>query len=314
MRFVILVPRFLGKGGGALQVPARFEYEVATSVEEAVGLLRRHGPEARLVAGGHSLIPMMKLRLAAPEVLVDIHELDDELRYVREADGVLRIGALARHRDLLESPIVRERYTLLADAEKFIADPLVRNMGTVGGSFAHADPSEDLPAAFIALGAEVVVRGPQGERTIALEELQVGPFETVIEPDEILTETRVPRAPHGSSYFKVERRAGDYASAALGVALWMSEDEIEDARIGMCGVGSTTLRAREAEDVLKGQSPVEELYRRAGERAAEECDPPDDARGTPEYKRDLVRVLIVRAMEQAVSRAQGTGGRTADGR
>jgi aerobic carbon-monoxide dehydrogenase medium subunit len=304
----------LGKGGGALQVPARFEYEVATSVEEAVGLLRRHGPEARLVAGGHSLIPMMKLRLAAPEVLVDIHELDDELRYVREADGALRIGALARHRDLLESPIVRERYTLLADAEKFIADPLVRNMGTVGGSFAHADPSEDLPAAFIALGAEVVVRGPQGERTIALEELQVGPFETVIEPDEILTETRVPRAPHGSSYFKVERRAGDYASAALGVALWMSEDEIEDARIGMCGVGSTTLRAREAEDVLKGHRPDIELYKRAGERAAEECDPPDDARGTPEYKRDLVRVLVVRAMEQAVSRAQGTGGRTADGR
>jgi aerobic carbon-monoxide dehydrogenase medium subunit len=314
MRFVILVARFLGKGGGALQVPARFEYEVATSVEEAVGLLRRHGPEARLVAGGHSLIPMMKLRLAAPEVLVDIHELDDELRYVREADGVLRIGALARHRDLLESPIVRERYTLLADAEKFIADPLVRNMGTVGGSFAHADPSEDLPAAFIALGAEVVVRGPQGERTIALEELQVGPFETVIEPDEILTETRVPRAPHGSSYFKVERRAGDYASAALGVALWMSEDEIEDARIGMCGVGSTTLRAREAEDVLKGHRPDIELYKRAGERAAEECDPPDDARGTPEYKRDLVRVLVVRAMEQAVSRAQGAGGRTADGR
>ena len=304
----------MGKGGGALQVPARFEYEVATSVEEAVDLLRRYGPEARLVAGGHSLIPMMKLRLAAPEVLVDIHELDDELRYVRETDGVLRIGALARHRDLLEFPIVRERYTLLADAEKFIADPLVRNMGTVGGSFAHADPSEDLPAAFVALGAEVVVRGPQGERTIALEELQVGPFETVIEPDEILTETRVPRAPHGSSYFKVERRAGDYASAALGVALWMSEEEIEDARIGMCGVGSTTLRAREAEEVLKGHRPDEELYRRAGERAAEECDPPDDARGTPEYKRDLVRVLVVRAMEQAVSRAQGARDRTADGR
>ena len=304
----------MGKGGGALQVPVRFEYEVATSVEEAVGLLRRHGPEARLVAGGHSLIPMMKLRLAAPEVLIDIHELDDELRYVREADGVLRIGALARHRDLLESPIVRERYTLLADAEKFIADPLVRNMGTVGGSFAHADPSEDLPAAFIALGAEVVVRGPQGERTIALEELQVGPFETVIEPDEILTETRVPRAPHGSSYFKVERRAGDYASAALGVALWMSGEEIQDARIGMCGVGSTTLRAREAEDVLKGQSPDEELYRRAGEQAAEECDPPDDARGTPEYKRDLVRVLVARSMEQAVNRARGAEDRTADGR
>ncbi len=297
-----------------MQVPAQFDYEVATSVEEAIEFLQRHGPEARLLAGGHSLIPMMKLRLAFPEVLIDIHELDGELRFVREDDGTLVVGALARHKDLLESPVVRERYTLLADAEKFIADPLVRNMGTVGGSFAHADPSEDLPAAFVALGAEVVVRGPNGEKTIAIEDLAVGPFETAIEPDEILTEARVPRAPHGSSYFKVERRAGDYASAALGVALWMNEEEIEDARIGMCGVGSTTLRAREAEEVLRGQKPDEELYKRAAERAAQECDPPDDARGTPEYKRDLVRVLVVRAMEQAVSRARGTEDRTADGR
>jgi carbon-monoxide dehydrogenase medium subunit len=297
-----------------LQVPAQFDYEVAASVEEAIELLQRHGPEARLLAGGHSLIPMMKLRLAFPEVLIDIHELDGELRYVREEDGTLEVGALARHKDLLETPVVRERYTLLADAERFIADPLVRNMGTVGGSFAHADPSEDLPAAFVALGAEVVARGPNGERTIAVEDLAVGPFETALEPDEILIEARVPKAPHGSSYFKVERRAGDYASAALGVALWMNEEEVEDVRIGMCGVGSTTLRATGAEEVLKGHSPHEGLYRRAGEAAAEECDPPDDARGTPEYKRDLVRVLIVRAMEQAVRRARGDEDRTADGR
>jgi aerobic carbon-monoxide dehydrogenase medium subunit len=285
-----------------MQVPAQFEYEVAGSVDEAIGLLQRYGPESRLLAGGHSLIPMMKLRLAFPEVLIDIHELDGDLRYVREEDGALRVGALARHRDLLESPVVQERYTLLADAEKFIADPLVRNMGTVGGSFAHADPSEDLPAAFIALGSEVLARGPRGERTIAVEDLAVGPFETALEPDEILIEARVPSAPQGSSYFKVERRAGDYASAALGVALWMSGDEIEEARIGMCSVGSTTLRARGAEEALEGQRPDGELYRRAAERAAEECDPPDDARGTPEYKRDLVRVLLVRALEQAVDR------------
>jgi carbon-monoxide dehydrogenase medium subunit len=285
-----------------MQVPAQFEYEVAGSVDGAISLLQRHGPEARLLAGGHSLIPMMKLRLAFPEVLIDIHELDGELRYVREEDGELRVGALARHKDLLESPVVRGRYTLLTDAEKFIADPLVRNMGTVGGSFAHADPSEDLPAAFIALGAEVVVRGPNGERTIAVEDLALGPFETAIEPDEILTEARVPRSPHGSSYLKVERRAGDYASAALGVALWMDGEGIEDVRIGMCSVGSTPLRARGAEEVLKGQEPDEELYRRAAERAAEECDPPDDSRGTPEYKRDLVRVLLVRALGQAVDR------------
>jgi aerobic carbon-monoxide dehydrogenase medium subunit len=297
-----------------MQVPAAFDYEVASSVDEAISLLQRHGPEARLLAGGHSLIPMMKLRLAFPEVLIDIHELDGELRYVREDDGVLRVGALARHRDLLESRVVKERYTLLADAEKFIADPLVRNMGTLGGSFAHADPSEDLPAAFVALGADIVARGPQGERTIAVEDLPVGPFETVLEPDEILTEARVPRAPQGSSYFKVERRAGDYAAAAVGVALWMSGERLEDVRIGMCGVGPTTLRARGAEEVLEGQRPDAELYGRAGERAAEECDPTHDARGTPEYKRDLVRVLVGRAMEQAVGRARGAEDRTADGR
>jgi aerobic carbon-monoxide dehydrogenase medium subunit len=297
-----------------MQVPAEFKYEVAGSVDEAISLLQRHGPESRLLAGGHSLIPMMKLRLAFPEVLIDIHKLDGELRYVREDGGELRVGALARHRDLLESPVVRERYTLLADAEKFIADPLVRNMGTVGGSFAHADPAEDLPAAFVALGADVEVRGPQGERTIAVEDLSEGPFETVIEPDEILTEARVPSAPQGSSYFKVERRAGDYASAAVGVAVWMSGEEIEDVRIGMCAVGDRTLRARGAEAVLKGQKPDAELYKRAGERAAEECDPLDDARGTPEYKRDLVRVLVRRAMEQAASRARGEEDRTAQGR
>src|ERR687889_931052 len=207
-----------------MQVPAQFEYEVAGSVDEAIGLLQRYGPESRLLAGGHSLIPMMKLRLAFPEVLIDIHELDGELRYVREDGRVLRVGALARHRDLLESPVVRERYTLLADAEKFIADPLVRNMGTVGGSFAHADPSEDLPAAFVALGAEVVVRGPGGERTIAVEDLAVGPFETTLEPDEILTEARVPRAPQGSSYFKVERRGGEHAPGAPGGAPWVRGD------------------------------------------------------------------------------------------
>ncbi len=297
-----------------MQVPAQFEYEVAGSVDEAISLLRRHGPESRLLAGGHSLIPMMKLRLAFPEVLIDIHKLDGELRYVREEDGVLKVGALARHRDLLESPLIQERYTLLADAERFIADPLVRNMGTVGGSLAHADPSEDLPAAFVALGAEVVVRGSDGERAVAVEDLSVGPFETVLEPDEILIETRIPRAPQGSSYFKVERRAGDYASAAVGVALWMEGEDIEEARVGMCGVGSTTLRARGAEEVLNGERPDVELYKRAGEQAAQECDPPDDARGTPEYKRDLVRVLLVRAMEQAVGRARGTEDRTAQGR
>jgi carbon-monoxide dehydrogenase medium subunit len=275
-----------------MQVPAQFEYEVAGSVDEAISLLQLYGPESRLLAGGHSLIRMMKLRLAFPEVLIDIPELDGELRYVREEDGELGVGALARYRDLLESPVVQTLHAARRHRE-IHRRPLVRNMGTVGGSFAHADPSEDLPAAFIALGAEVVVHGPNGERTIAIEDLALGPFETAIESDEILTESRVPRAPHESTYLKVERRAGDYASAALGVALWMDRGEIEGVRIGMYSVGSTTLRARGAEEVLEEQRPDEELYRRAAERAVEECDPPEDSWGTLEYKRDLVRVHAV---------------------
>lgn len=286
-----------------MQVPARFDYEVATSVDEAVSLLRRHGLEARLVAGGHSLIPMMKLRLATPEVLVDIHELDGELRYIREDDGVLKIGALARHADVLESEAVRERYALLADAEAMIADPLVRNMGTLGGALAHGDPAEDLPAAFIALGSELVVRGPDGERTIAVDDMYLGPFETALEPDEMVTEVRVPRATGGSAYFKVKRRTGDYASAAIGVALDLDDGMIEDVRVGMCGVGNRALRAHGAEEVLRGQRPDAELYRRAGERASEESSPTEDGRGTVEYKRDLVKVLLVRALEKAVERA-----------
>jgi carbon-monoxide dehydrogenase medium subunit len=297
-----------------LQVPARFEYEVAGSVDEAIELLQRHGPEAYLMAGGHSLLPMMKLRLASPEVVIAIHKLDGELRYIGDDGGVLRIGALARHRDVGESALIRDRYTLLADAEKFIADPLVRNMGTVGGALAHADPAEDLPAAFTALGCEVVVRGPGGERTIDVDDLYLGPFETSIEPDEIMTEVRVPRAPDGSSYFKMERRAGDYASASVGVALTMSDGAIDNVRIGLCSVGSTTLRAREAEAVLEGQRPDAGLYERAGEAAAGECDPTEDSRGTVAYKRDLVRVLLGRALEQAVGRARGAEERAADGR
>jgi aerobic carbon-monoxide dehydrogenase medium subunit len=286
-----------------LQVPARFEYEVATSVDEAISLLQRHGPEAQILAGGHSLIPMMRLRLAVPEVLVDIHKLDDELRYVRDEDGVLKIGALARHRDVLESELIKERYALLGEAETLIADPLVRNMGTVGGSLANGDPGEDLPAALVALGCEVVVRGPDGERTIAVDELYADFYETILEPGEIITEARVSWVPDASSYVKVKRRTGDYAAAAIGVALNMSGGEIEDVRIGMCGVGSTTLRAREAEELLRGQRPDAELYKRAGEQAAEESDPIEDARGTVPFKRDLVKVLVGRALETAVERA-----------
>jgi aerobic carbon-monoxide dehydrogenase medium subunit len=248
---------------------------------------------------------MMKLRLAAPEVLVDISGLESELRYIEDEGGALRIGALTRHREVLDSPVVRERYALLADAERLIADPLVRNMGTIGGDLANADPAEDLPAAFVALDSEVLVRGPDGERTVHIDDLYVGPYETSLDHGEVLTEIRVPRAPGGSAYSKVKRKTGDYAAAAIGVALSMQGEEIESIRIGLCGVGSRTLRARGAEEALTGERPGSEAYRRAGEIAAEECDPIDDARGSVEYKRDLVRVLLGRTVTRAVERAAG---------
>ncbi|MEJ7814620.1 MAG: xanthine dehydrogenase family protein subunit M [Rubrobacter sp.] len=288
-----------------MQVPARFEYEVASTVGEAIELLGRYGEGAYLIAGGHSLIPMMKLRLAAPEVIVDISGLDSELRYIEDDGGELRIGALTRHREVLESPVIGERYALLADAEMMIADPLVRNMGTIGGDLANADPAEDLPAAFVALDSEVVVRGPDGERTVHVDDLYVGPYETSLEHGEVLTEVRVPRSPGGSAYSKVKRKTGDYAAAAIGVALSMGGEEIESIRIGLCGVGSKTLRASGAEQALTGERPGSEAYRRAGEIAAEECDPIEDAKGTVEYKRDLVRVLLGRTVARAVERAAG---------
>ncbi len=258
-----------------------------------------------MLAGGHSLVPMMKLRLASPEVVIDIHKLDGELRYIRDDGGVLKIGALVRHQDLLESELIKERYAVLGEAEALIADPLVRNMGTVGGSLANGDPGEDLPAAFVALGCEVIVRGPDGERTISIDDLYAGFYETILEPGEIVTEARISWAPDASSYTKVKRRTGDYAAAAIGVALNMNGEEIEDVRVGMCGVGSTTLRARGAEELLRGQRPDAELYKRAGERAAEESEPLDDARGTAPFKRDLVRVLLGRALAKAVERVEG---------
>src|SRR5262249_40303172 len=203
-----------------MQVPANFEYERATSVEHALALLAKSGPDARVLAGGHSLIPMMKLRLAQPETLIDINDLTD-LAYVRVADGELRIGALTRHADLLNSALAGEHFPVLHDAEQVIADPVVRNRGTIGGSLCQADPSEDLSAAFAALKAVMVIQGSGGTRMVPAREFHTGPYETVVEPDELLTEFRIPiRAGGGSAYEKVERRAGDWPVGAAGAAIW----------------------------------------------------------------------------------------------
>jgi carbon-monoxide dehydrogenase medium subunit len=287
-----------------MQVPAPFEYERATSVEDALARLERLGADARLIAGGHSLLPMMKLRLATPEHLVDINDLHDQLAHVREEDGELRIGALTRHRELLESQLLGERFAIFHDAERVIADPLVRNRGTIGGGLCQADPSEDLSAVCSALEARLVIRGAAGERVISMDEFHRGPYETAVGDGEMLTEIRLPlREGAGSAYEKVERRAGDWAVGAAGVAVWMDAGTIVDAGVGLSALGAKAMRSPHAEEALRGQRPSEELFAEAGRMAAEDSNPAADQRGGVEYKRHLAAELTTRAARRAVERA-----------
>jgi aerobic carbon-monoxide dehydrogenase medium subunit len=291
-----------------MQVPAPFEYERASSVDEAIALLERHGEEARLIAGGHSLLPLMKLRLASPEVLVDINDLTD-LQRIWVEDNLLRIGAMVRHADLLASAVVGEHYRILHDAERVIADPVVRNRGTIGGSLCHADPAEDLSAALGAIRAEVVIRGSGGERVVPVRELQTGPFETVVGPAEIATEIRLPiKAGTGSAYTKVERRAGDYAIAAAGAVVRLDGDTITEVGLGLAAVGAPHLVAARAEDAVRGRIADDEALELAAQMAAEECQPTSDQRGPADYKRALAGELVKRALRTAIARCRGQEG------
>ena len=302
-----------------MQVPAYVEYEKATSVEHALSLLARFGPEARILAGGHSLIPMMKLRLAQPETLIDINALTD-LRYIKASGGELRIGAMTRHADLLSSALAGQHFAILHDAERVIADPIVRLWGTVGGSLCQADPSEDLSAAFAALKATMVIVSLEGTRTVSARQFHVGPFETVVEPAEMLTEIRIAIEPGGgSAYEKVGRRVGDWPVGAAGAAVWLDRGggqaggrvggNIKEARIGLTAVGAEHFSAAPAEEFLRGAPASEESYARAGQIAAEHCRPVSDQRGPAEYKRHLACELTVRALRRAVHRASaGPGG------
>jgi carbon-monoxide dehydrogenase medium subunit len=288
-----------------MQVPAPFEYERATSVDHAIGLLERLGEEARLVAGGHSLIPMMKLRLANLEYLIDINDLHDELGYVRVGVGEVRIGAMTRHRELLESAELAALFPIFADAESVIADPVVRNRGTIGGSLCQADPSEDLSAVCTTLNASCVIRGSGGERVVVMEDFYRGPYETAVEHGEMLTEIRIPIRPNGSSaYAKVERRAGDWAVTSAGAAVWMDGTTISDARVGLAAVGPSSTGIPEISQALRGQEPSEELYARAGEIAAASCSPVTDNRGSADYKQHLADELTRRTLRTAVERIQ----------
>jgi carbon-monoxide dehydrogenase medium subunit len=289
-------------------IPAAFKYAAVRSVGEAVDLLGAHA-DAKVLAGGHSLLPLMKLRLASPSVLVDINRIPD-LDYIREDEqiGRLRIGALARHIDFENSPLIRERYPLLHDTAIGIGDPMVRNRGTLAGSVAHADPASDWPAALLATGADIIATGPNGERTIPIEQLYVGILTTSMQPNELVTEVRVPmpRPRSGGAYEKLERKVGDYAVIGVGVQLALNEaNTISTVGIGLCNAGSTSLKATAAEQFLTGKPPAPDNINEAARLAEEASDPVEDDRGPVDYKRAMVRELTRRALRRALRRAQG---------
>jgi carbon-monoxide dehydrogenase medium subunit len=287
-------------------IPGEFDYYSPSTLQEAVALLQEHGYEAKVLAGGQSLIPAMRFRLSLPEVLIDINGIEG-LAYVRQSNGHLTIGAMTREAMLEESPVVQEDYPLLADAARVIADPLVRNRATVGGNLAHADPANDHPAVMLAYGAELVALGPNGTRTIAADDFFVDLFENALADNEILTEIRVPSPGQnaGEAYVKMERKVGDYAVSAVAVRLTMAGDTCTAARIALTNVSPVPMRAKNAEQTIIGQVLSEAVLEAAGSAAAAECDPSPDLRGSVAYKRDLTRVLTKRAISKAVERAKG---------
>jgi carbon-monoxide dehydrogenase medium subunit len=287
-------------------IPPSFEYYSPTTVEEAIALLQQLGPEAKILSGGMSLIPLMRLRLATPRHLIDINRIAG-LAEIEQTDSFLRIGALTREADLEGSDLVRAKYPILAETAAVIGDPLVRNRATVGGNLAHADPANDHPATMLALAAELVATGPRGERRIPITSFFTGFFATALDPDELLTEIRIPIPPprSGGAYIKLERKVGDFATAGVATQLTLGADDVcAQVRIGLTNVGSIPIEARQAEDVLRGKKMEPEVVRQAARLAAEASDPSTDLRGSVEYKRDLIRVLTVRALHRALEQAR----------
>jgi carbon-monoxide dehydrogenase medium subunit len=286
-------------------IPPSFEYLRPKTIPEAIKMLEQHGEAAKILSGGQSLIPMMKLRLARPGYLIDINRIAG-LSYIREEGGYLKIGGLTREAELELSPLVRSKYPILADTTHVIADPQVRNLSTVGGNLAHGDPANDHPATMIALGAEVVANGPKGERVLPIESFFVSLFLTALAPDEILTEIRVPIPPPRSAgaYLKLERKVGDFATAAVAAQLTLDEKgACQRAGIALTNVGATPVKAKKAEAVLDGREVDDATVTRAAELAAEEAEPSSDLRGPAEYKRGLVKELARRALALARDRA-----------
>jgi len=287
-------------------IPPSFDYVAPKTLPEAVALLGQHA-DAKVLAGGHSLIPLMRFRLASPAVVVDINRIEG-LAYIREADGWLKIGAMTREADLERSALIAEKYPLLADTTRVIADPLVRNMATLGGNLAHADPANDHPATMLAYGAQIVATGPKGDRSIPIDNFFEGPFQTALAHDEVLTEIRIPMSKPKSSgaYFKVERKVGDFATAAVAAQVVLDGDgKCASVGIGLTNVGLTPIRATAAEEALRGKSPDDDHIRQAARLASEAAEPESDRRGSEEYKRALVKTLTARALHKAITRARG---------
>jgi aerobic carbon-monoxide dehydrogenase medium subunit len=288
-------------------IPRSFEYSAPRALEDAIALLQKLGPDAKILSGGQSLIPMMKMRLVSPTHVVDINRIPG-LDYLSETDGLLRIGALVRERDLETSGLVKSRCPILVDTTMVIADPLVRSQATVCGNLAHGDPANDHPATMLALGAKVVMAGPKGEREVAIEGFFTGLFSTALGPDEVLKEIRVPIPPasSGGSYLKLERKVGDYATAGVAVQLTLDKSGVcRRAGVGLTNVGFMPIKARGTEAFLVGKALDDATIAQAAETAAGESQPLDDIRGSADYKRDIVRVLTGRALKKALARAKG---------
>ena len=282
-----------------MQTPAPVDYARATSVDHALSLLAEHGDESRIIAGGHSLIPMMRLRIAQPAVLIDINDVA-ELKGIRVEGDEIVIGAMVRHREVLDSPVLAEHYPIFAEAERVIADPVVRNRGTVGGSMCQADPSEDLSAVGSALKGSVVIRSRTGSRTVPLREFHDGPYMTKVGEDEILTEVRFPIRPGaGSAYEKVERRVGDWPVASAGTYVVVEGGVVTDCGIGLTAVGAEHFCAPDAEAFLIGKEPSEDNLAAAAQMAADSCSPVSDQRGPADYKSHLAKELTLRALRRS---------------
>lgn len=287
-------------------IPAPFDYSSPTTLEEALSLLEKHGDEAKILAGGHSLIPMMKLRFASPEHLIDINNIPG-LSYIKEEYGLLKIGAMTRESELEHSDIISSKYPIFTDASKLIADPQVRNMGTIGGNIAHGDAANDHPAVMIALNAQVVITGPSGERSVPIDEFFYGFYMTAVQPNEILTEIQIPVPDddkYGNAYHKLERKVGDYATAGVAVHFtFNSKDVCTYAGIGLTNVNPVPLRAKRSEELLVGNRIGEDLVAQAAKCAAEDCNPSADLRGSEAYKRAMVEIITKRMINKALERA-----------